>query len=457
MRWFLSVILLLIVSITQAQDADYWYYMVDDGGTLYGYNTADGEIRTVATDFDDFQVVLRIDEERLFTFIELSDDVYQLTLITPDGVEAVVSDLPGIFIPVDYNPPYLVMGVAVPSFLSEPAIVINLDTYAVTYLTVASIGSVSSCCALDGNMLHYAFQEGEEIQLRTLNLETQEEETFFSSPRTSYLIPSQDATLWIMRDMSTEGDVRQQVFSMIDTSGEVTILSEHEVSASPTLPKYLFFEDYLITIYQFCEVDCVYTFTDLNTGESRDFMAQPNAEFLQPVYIDEDVLITYSTDSALLRVTQDAPPEVLGYRNMMSIHGIHTSPDGLWYVVADDITQPQQIMVWNYESQYPVVQQEIQDNNIYNVIHHDDYLALINLMEPSTSLIIDKQTNEVFDISGLNATRVHIIGIVDNELLLRIGDDDMTGVYRYNWETEELTLLMEGNLFWLEGRSIASF
>jgi hypothetical protein len=458
---FIGVLCLGFTSNVLAQQTDDWFLAWGFEGQLITY-TPDGESTVLIPEGvsnDSFRA-WRMDDDSVLALVELNDiDETQVlyhvtqTSATPITVAAEAADwmLDSYRLELVANSATHALLVAGGNLPAGKALLVNLVDNSANLLAEQVMFMPVKAAAFSEDGLYLRYLRGEQDKdetwtLRELKLETGEERVFYTVEGNAFPIMNTDL----------HGDVwlyfYDNVSYVISRSGDVEA-TEYDAPEDRIIQRFI--GDYRVSWPILCETDCVMEWQRMPDGEMLTFQLPDlsGGDIPNPVApVGDDQLLIIPDSESLWLVSEDEPVYLGAWspEKVVTAPNRIVSPDGRWLLVLNDAETADEYRVADLQSGETVVEGDPErEFHILQVFYGD--AGFIVSEDALYFQYYRTSDGKVFDLGEPGGVYWNVLA--DGTLLFNhYRDEDMArGIYRYDPDTQDYTLLLENALsLWVE-------
>lgn len=462
-----------------AQVDDQWFYAEDaDNNQIVAYNL-EGDLASVMELNDDVTLRggWRIDSRTLLMIAEDTSGDRSMFILSPDGAEPISYSFDYGIQVVAYHYPYAVFMPVDPTRTATPAILVNVESATATNLggDVAPIFEASPCCRFSehGTSLRYIAKiqldendvDAATFQLRERDLATGEERDIYSiysvnadnGPQVSRWQPDTDGDRWLMLTSERHDESIVRTTWMIELDGSAERIGEAHS------------EDEIFLIYSFwgnmtwitdgiCQGGCTLDVYDEQGNQVISVQARTE-NFVRQIYYVGDGYVVGESGAAFLRLTPDAPPEIIGYRDPTILDGVNRSPNGRLLALMDAEDDGQYYFIYDNLSGEAIYSRDLEGASfILNTLQGEWLKTYITTRVDGEFrdiyVIADPNTAEAVEVVFQRELVGQILSLDELIVWERDREADTNRIYIYNIRAGEESLLLEGNYFPFDGTNL---
>ncbi len=449
--WLIPLFIVFSISgIAQQETPEDWYYAVQlPGGRLVSFNL-DGEVRTLlGKGFDRaFGREFEIAPNEFINASTYADELH-IFHVTPERLRTintgniVFEELD--FFPLTASYPYVVL--VNPQFGFNNAVLVNVHTLQAEALPrMVPAGLRPGCCRFsdDGQFLRYFSADddtGETVRLIEHTLATGDEREIAVLPGSRFLIyqVSAEGSLWLYRTSDET--------LLINIDGSQRIL-ESRTEDGPISQLWSIFGDRLYSQDMLCEEDCELLLYDGFFPLSYLVPPQMPMEVMHK-YSDSSLLARSSGETYMLR--SDFPPQYLGLISGGGISFVSLSrvslTDNHKLVVMEDEEANSGASIFKVFSlpDGKQIYRGTAEQSVLSVIYSEDGTYIQDFRDMLLLFPIDSDDVIVFP----GPEQLDVLRIIAMSTEGGYFAYDREGIYLYDYETDQLETLLDGNWVFL--------
>lgn len=443
------IIIALVVTLTGTgvsaqEDVEEWRFAFMRG-SIAAYNLK-GEMNVVL-EVDEIISGARLGPQAALVEVVV-DDTTAIYKLTPDSAEPLVFDfdLEALEHPLEtltLVSPDGTHAVLFSSYSLAPAALVNLETNTGELLTDLILHP-QNCCrfSADGAFLRYPSGKISEDEVWTLwerDLATGEERAIHEYTRAVPLTPDRYGEYWLY-SAGLNADTQTWSYTLVQADGTTETIDEFPATQEYAI-YWTIMSDVMVAYNAACGEDCTVEVHPLPEGEPVTYSMPSTEEHLVPLYRSDAGLLTWHQMAELWFLPAgDSEAELIGFSPM----GLRYEIGNRWVVVADapDSTK---FKVWDNLNQTFVMEDESAGDRMFSSLYENEAgFLLVDLSAAGAPTYLYREgAGEVIKLPDGRYFELLADGSVLGWGEVETEGELASGIYRYDPDTGESTLLVE--------------